>query len=176
MLDLNSRATAPSFDSPLEMLQACHSRIMDQCATLQKLMQHLPANGCDVQAKQAAQAILRYFDTAGQFHHQDEELDLFPLLLATNNEEADALISRLLNEHQHMNAAWLALRSQLQDIAEGRSATLDALIVENFSSAYANHITLENAQLLPLAALLLNSVQLRNLGKKMAARRGVSLN
>jgi len=30
----------------------------------------------------AAQGILRYFDTAGQLHHQDEEQDLFPALHA----------------------------------------------------------------------------------------------
>ncbi len=40
---------------------------------LQKLAAHLPVHGCDQQVQQAAQGILRYFDTAGQFHHQDEE-------------------------------------------------------------------------------------------------------
>jgi len=154
-------------------LHACHDRIMDQCATLQKLLQHLPKNGCDIQAQQAAQAVLRYFDTAGQFHHQDEEVDLFPLLRATNNADADALIKRLLDEHQAMDALWLRLRTQLQGIAEGQSATLEKSLVADFSLAYGRHVMLENTQLLPLSAQLLNEQQLHEIGKKMADRRGV---
>ena len=180
MINFPDNTPAPSFDSPLEMLRACHGRILDQCNTLHKLQQHLDVSGCDVQAQQAAQAILRYFDTAGQYHHQDEELDLFPLLLATTSTEADELITRLLGEHQEMNAAWLLLRSRLQVIAEGQipegqSATLEESDVEHFSTAYERHITLENAQLLPLATRLLGKQQLHDLGRKMAARRGVSL-
>lgn len=175
MLDLKSRTPAPSFDSPLDMLHACHNRIMDQCATLQKLLQHLPVHGCDVQAQQAAKAIMRYFDTAGKFHHQDEEENLFPLLRATQNADADELIKRLLDDHKAMEAAWLNLRNQLQGIAGGHSATLDRSIVADFSLAYDHHIMLENTKLLPLADQLLNRQQLQDLGKKMAARRGVIL-
>ena len=157
------------------MLRACHVRILDQCSTLHKLLQHLPVNGCDVQAQQAAQAILRYFDTAGQYHHQDEELDLFPLLLATNHATARGLVGRLLAEHQEMNAAWMRLRPRLQNIANGISTELESNLVENFSAAYERHIALENAQLLPLAAQLLNEQQLDSLGEKMANRRGVEI-
>ena len=175
MLDLNAKAAAPGFDNPLDMLHACHDRIMDQCATLQKLLQHLPAHGCDVQAQQAAQAVLRYFDTAGQFHHQDEEVDLFPLLRATHNADAEALVKRLLEEHQVMNALWSGLRTQLQAIAEEKSAVLEKKLVADFSLAYGRHVMLENMQLLPLAAQLLSQQQQTDFGKKMAERRGVSL-
>ena len=33
---------APGFDQPLDLLEACHGRIEKQCATLEKLMTHLP--------------------------------------------------------------------------------------------------------------------------------------
>jgi hemerythrin-like domain-containing protein len=62
----------------------------------------------------------------------------------------------------------------LQAIAEGKSATLEEKVVAHFSLLYERHITLENAQLLPLAAQLLSSEQLSALGKKMAGRRGVA--
>lgn len=175
MINLPGKASAPTFDSPLDMLHACHERIMDQCATLQKLMSHLPMHGCDTQAQQAAQAIMRYFDTAGKFHHQDEEEDLFPLLLSTQNLYAEGLIKRLLDDHQAMEAAWLNLRSQLQDIADGKSATLERNVVADFSLVYGRHIMLENTKLLPLSAQILNAQQLHDIGKKMAARRGVTL-
>ena len=174
MADLTGSAAAPTFNTPLEMLRACHGRIMDQCSTLHKLLQHLPEHGSDVQARQAAQAILRYFDTAGQYHHQDEEEDLFPLLLATNSSEAHALVNHLLDDHRVMNAAWQTLRLRLLAIAKGKSDMLESSVVEHFVNAYTLHITLENSQLLPLAEQLLNQQQLQELGNKMAARRGVS--
>lgn len=173
MSDLLSVAFVPSFDNPLEMLLACHGKIQAQCATLHKLLQHLPSYGCDAQAQQAAQAILRYFDTAGQNHHDDEEQDLFPCLLAIPNAEVHELITRLLDEHKVLNAAWQQLRPLLLDIAEGRAAELDTKVVEHFITVYDHHISLENGQLLPQAAKLLDHMQLEALSRSMAARRGV---
>lgn len=175
MIDLPGNTPAPTFDLPLDMLRACHTRIMLLCSTLNKLLHHLPAHGCDSQARQAARAVLLYFDTSGHYHHQDEEMDLFPLLLATPSDDAHEVVMRLLGEHHEMDAAWLRLRARLHDIAEGHSATLEESVVANFSKAYERHIAFENSQLLPIAARLLSPQQLHELGKRMAARRGVSL-
>ncbi len=168
-------AAAPGFDDPLEMLQACHGRIQAQCDTLRRLAEHLATQGNDVQAQQAARAILRYFDTAGRHHHDDEERDLFPQLLATGDTTAAALVSRLLDEHQVMDGAWQDLRPLLVDISENLSNQLDAQIAERFIGLYAQHIAVENGSLLPLAGTLLNEEQLRTLGHNMAARRGVKI-
>ena len=73
-------AAAPGFDRPLDVLEACHGRIARQCDTLGKLLAHLPTQGADAQAQQAARAVLTYFDTAAVHHHDDEERNLFPLL------------------------------------------------------------------------------------------------
>ncbi|MDZ4202278.1 MAG: hemerythrin domain-containing protein [Gallionella sp.] len=163
---------APRFDEPLEILRACHGRIGAQCATLNKLLAHLPQHGCDEQAQQAARAVLRYFDTAGQHHHDDEEHDLFPALLEVAPAETGALIERLLGEHIGMEEAWRALRPQLLALTQGEAA-LDAATVHRFNEAYARHIELENGTLLPLARRVLSDAQVRTLGASMAARRGV---
>ena len=173
MSDLLGGAFVSGFDNPLEMLLACHGKIQSQCATLRKLFQHLSSHGCDEQARQAAQAILRYFDTAGQDHHDDEEQDLFPRLLATPNAEVHELIARLLDEHKVLNAAWQQLRPLLLDITEGCMPELDIKSVEHFITVHERHVSLENAQLLPQAASLLDHMQLEALGKSMATRRGV---
>ncbi len=175
MIDLNQNKIAPTFDSPLDMLHACHERIMDQCATLQKLMRHLPMHGCDAQAQQTAQAIMRYFDTAGKFHHQDEEVDLFPLLKSARHKEAEDLALRLEDEHLYLDEIWLALRVKLGEISLGKLASLDHKMIGDFSLAYGRHIMLENTRLLPLALKILDETQLQQMGKNMAARRGVSL-
>lgn len=166
---------APTFDDPLAMLRACHGRITAQCDTLQRLIHHTAQAGNDEQAQQAARAILRYFDTAGQFHHQDEEFDLFPRLLDSGDTHAAALVARLLEEHKSMDAVWHALRPLLLAIAEDRAGILDAQIATQFISFYRAHIELENAQLLPLAASLLTPAQTQTLGRCMANRRGVQI-
>ncbi len=166
-------ASAPGFDDPLEMLRACHGRIQAQCAMLSRLVEHLATQGCDAQASQAARAILRYFDTAGHHHHQDEEVDLFPALLATHDTTAASLVSRLIGEHKKMEAAWQALRPQLVDIAEDVSGELDENVVAHFCGLYAEHIAVENGELLPLATSLLGAEQQERLGHAMAVRRGV---
>ncbi|MDO9010841.1 MAG: hemerythrin domain-containing protein [Gallionella sp.] len=177
MISIISGATAPSFDHPLEMLRACHGKILRQCDTLQKLAAHLERKGCDQQAQQAAQGILRYFDTAGQFHHQDEEQNLFPALRAAagaDNLTLNALLERLLAEHVFMLAAWEALHPVLLKLAQGNQATLTADLSENFISRYTDHIAIENAELLPFAARLLDLQQMELIGRRMAERRGAT--
>lgn len=171
-----SPAHAPRFDDPLAMLSACHERIAAQCVTLEKLRVHLVTQGCDAAAQQAATRILRYFNTAGQHHHSDEEDDLFPLLQATGDATAQRLVGYLLARHQELNVAWDALRAALNKIVAGELALLDATQTSAFIAAYQAHIALENTQLLPLASVLLNAVQQEVLGRSMAARRCVIFN
>lgn len=175
MISFASGEAAPSFDHPLEMLHACHGKIKRQLDTLQKLAAHLPTHGCDKQAQQAAQGILRYFDTAGQFHHQDEEENLFPTLLAMavpDKAEVETLVDRLLGQHVVMFAAWSDVRAVLVKLAEGVNTPLPEALVEKLASTYSRHIHLEETELLPLSARLLSPQQIMALGKNMAERRG----
>lgn len=176
MVIFPSSTAASSFDEPLAMLQACHGRIQAQCATLEKLYWYLSEQGSDQQTQQTASAILRYFDTAGQLHHQDEEQDLFPLLLATNNITIHKLIARLLAQHVELNVIWCNLRLILCNIVVGVVEGLDKAIFDNFIVLNQTHIALENNQLLPLAKVLLTSSQVEHLGNRMSSRRGLHKN
>lgn len=171
---------APTFDDPLDMLMACHDRIDTQCATLLKLARHLSEHGADRQAQQAATNVLRYFDTAGQHHHDDEERDLFPVLLqaVSSSERANTkqLIDELLGDHQEMYREWSALREKLNQVRNGSSATISVDEAESFSRLYARHIAREESQLLPLAKRALNHVQMAALGRSMSRRRGAKDN
>lgn len=166
-------ANAPTFSTPLEMLRACHDRIRTQCSTLEKLLAYLPEHGCDTQARQAAHTVLRYFDTAGIHHHDDEEIELFPKLRATGNAELILLTDQLLDEHVAMNAAWQRLSPCLREIADGNAIALEVAATTPFLTAYEQHIERENKQLLPLAARFLTADDLMAIGFAMAKRRGV---
>ena len=100
ILEPGRTGLAPTFEQPLHMLQACHERVLRMCTLLERLQKHAATKGADDQARQAARDILRYFDLAAPLHHQDEELHVFPLLLAESTPEVRALVTRLQQEHQ----------------------------------------------------------------------------
>jgi hemerythrin-like domain-containing protein len=168
---------APSFDEPLEMLAACHERIEAQLATLERLGPHLEKQGCDPEAKAAAQAVLRYFDTSGKFHHEDEDHDLFPLLRAraalAGRPEVAAAIDELEREHETMEGQWTRLRARLVAVAAGE-ARLDPEDVARFAWLYRRHMDREATAVLPFARETLDPAQRALLGERMAARRKIA--
>lgn len=170
-------AANADFDHPLDMLTACHERIAAQCATLQRLAGHLPHHGSDAQAQQAASNVMRYFDSAGRHHREDEETDLFPSLMAAAKGEQAArvalLVEQLTREHADIERCWLALRDALETVAHGEDALLDAMQVDRFCAMYRDHMAAEEAHVIPLAASVLGAGTLRSLGGAMARRRCV---
>jgi hemerythrin-like domain-containing protein len=166
---------APGFETPLEMLEACHGRLQGQLETLARLAAWLPAHGSDTQARQAATAVMRYFDLAAVNHHMDEEDDLFPVLLARVDAQRrptlQGLIDWILADHQRMFAAWAEMRERLAAIAAGEPAALTPAQVEAFAARYHHHIAREEGELLPYARELLTEKDVVALGETMTARR-----
>ena len=168
---------APGFDEPLEMLAACHERIEAQLCTLERLIEHLAAKGCDAAAREAASQVMRYFDTAGVEHHRDEDEDIFPLLRQIAGErdrpEVSAVINGLEEDHATMEAQWSRLRERLEAVAAGRDARLDAEDVAHFAWLYRRHMEKEAALVLPFAREAVSETQRAALGERMAARRRI---
>lgn len=169
---------AAGFDAPLDMLAACHQRLQHQCRTLRRLVPHVAAHGADAQAQEAATAVMRYFDRAAVDHHADEEQDLFPALLeAMAGSDAVCLrelTTALTQQHHDLHAQWQALRGTLARIAAGDTVTLDAARVEAFVAANLQHMAREEAELLPMAARLIDDTALQHIGSAMRHRRGIA--
>jgi len=161
---------APGFDDPLGVLRACHRRMERQLATLVRLRKHLPLHHADEDARAAAAAILRYFDSAAPDHHADEEASLLPRLVAARPEMAPfrAAIER---DHVELGARWMRLRPRLAAIVARSGAHLPIREVETFCAAYAAHIASEEGTLLPQAQAALDAATLAAIGGEMAARR-----
>lgn len=169
--------TAPDFDQPIAVLKHCHGRIRKQLATLDKLLAHLPEFGSDEQARQAARAVLSYFEKAAHLHHDDEEQDLIPMLRAVAQGEDAATLQALapviLQDHKDMDALWQDLHEQLTAIAEGHAATLSASAVQRFSQRYLAHMEREEGTMAPMALRLFSPEQMAQLGKAMQVRRNI---
>lgn len=171
-------AATAGFDTPLAMLGECHRRVERQCATLQRLVPHLAAHGSDSAAREAAEAVMRYFDLAAPNHHADEEQDLFPALLESMA-GSDAvclreIIESLLADHRELDRRWAALRRTLQAVAERQPARLEAADVQAFAALYTRHIAREEGELLPMAEGLLGQDELDRIGAAMKHRRGLA--
>lgn len=168
---------APDFDQPVAVLKHCHGRIRKQLATLEKLLAHLPEHGADEQARQAATAVLKYFDKAAHLHHEDEEQDLLPMLLAVAKGEDAATLQALapviLQEHKDMDAMWQDLHEQLTGIADGSGTQLSASIVRRFVQSYSGHMEREEGIVAPMALRLFGPDQMARLGGAMRRRRGL---
>jgi hemerythrin-like domain-containing protein len=172
---------APSFDEPVEMLDACHGRIKAQLATLRRLAAWLPEYGVDQSAQEAAAAVLRYFTVAAPHHHADEEEDLFPALLlaaeagaGAEKPQVEAVLKSILADHQRMDAARELMLPILRGLSAGEELPLPANQVEAFAHLYEQHIAMETAELLPLARRLLSPEVSEQIGRSMAERRGAT--
>ena len=169
--------TAPDFDQPIAVLKHCHDRIRKQIATLQKLLVHLPEKGASIDAKQAANAVMNYFNKAAHNHHEDEERDLMPMLqaIAVGDDATllGALVPEILREHQEMDAAWRVLDRQLREIADGASAALAVDDVNRFATIYSAHMEKEETHIAPMAKRLFSPAQMQQLGNAMRARRAI---
>ena len=167
---------SPDFSQPIAVLKRCHERIRSECETLCQLAERVKSQGCDEQARQTAVAVVRYFDTAARFHHEDEEEDLLPRMMAAATISRGSSLTRLVadvaNEHREMDRRWTELRAALQGVAAGEpDAVLDPMNVDQFVKLYRTHITVEEANVFPLAEMLLSRNDLAEIGANMAERR-----
>lgn len=164
-------APAASFDEPFEMLLACHDRVRRMLSLLQRLQMHLAGHGADDQAAAAARDLMRYFDSAGPAHHEDEERHILPELVLQGHA---ALAGRLHAEHQRMAADWAVVRAALQQVAAGQAVTADATAPwQAFAALYGIHIDLEEGIAYPAVLASADPATQQAMGHEMAARRGL---
>jgi hemerythrin-like domain-containing protein len=169
------------YDQPIEMWLGCHHRIARMSSLLQRLVDHLKYHPVDRQAGITAASIRRYFEEAAPRHHEDEEIDLFPRLLeklrdqpdAPATEKMDAAIRSLRSDHVEMHDLWLQMRARLLEVEAGKDPRFDDAQVMLFVTRYRAHIEIEDGLLAPAFKRLFKARDLREIGRAMAARRGV---
>ena len=158
----------------MAVLKACHERMRTECEKLRQLVEHVQQHGCDDQARQTAASVIRYFDTAARTHHEDEEEDLLPRMMAAQTMSRGASLTRMIadiaTEHREMDRSWTELRAGLQEVLANQP--LDHLQVDRFIKLYRAHIAIEESNVYPLAEMVLSRQDLADIGANMAQRRG----
>lgn len=175
------RAPAVGLEQPFEMLAACHERVTRMLGLLVRLQQHLRDTGCDDAARQAARDVMRYFDLAAPLHHEDEELHVFPPLLAGGDPAVRALVLQLQQDHRQMVAAWAVARQVLGSVAEGEPSCWQPLqpaqtaALDGFAALYQQHLVHEDETAYPAAQAVLSDAALQSMSADMMRRRGVKI-
>lgn len=166
---------AVGFEQPFEMLEACHERVQRSLVLLGKLVDHIDTHGHDAQSRSAAADVLRYFDVAAPLHHDDEEVNVFPLLLAQGDATLRAAVQNLQDDHLRMNALWTVLRESLLRWCQPQSGgPVDAAtreVMASFCQLYAAHIDTEEGRVYPAACALMDTSTLQDMGRQMRERR-----
>lgn len=177
---IDFRTPAAGFDQPLELWLACHDRVRRMTGLLERLAPHVADKGADDAARATATAIRRYFDEAAPRHHEDEEVDLFPLLRRRVPERApsdwaavSAALDRLEADHVELGKLWQQMRTLLQAIEAGEPAHIERDAARRFGDGYRQHCELEDTVIAAALKQCLTADDLDAVGQAMAERRGV---
>ncbi len=171
MPDNELQKSLPGFNEPIELLCACHEKIRAHCMILEDLVDHINQKGFDSEASSAAKRIRDFFTKSGKLHQQDEENDLFPLLIRQSLKIAD-LINDLQKEHEQLDALWQNIEHDLMkpdDIDTDKFSQQ----VHELCTLYRRHMAREESDFFPIARNSLSRRQLMDVGRSMAERRGV---
>lgn len=143
----------------LDRLTSTHRRIE---ARLAELVQAASSGDLSV-----VDETIAFYERGIARHEDDEERSLFPPLLASA--EARPIVTRLADEHRAQTATW----ERLKRAASG-DATKDTLveIARELEESYRVHVRVEEDDLFPLAARLLDDAAFRRMETEVEARRG----
>ena len=167
------RSPGAGFDEPIEMWLACHERVRRFARLLGRLVHHVSQSGADVEAREAATAIRRYFNEAAPRHHEDEEVDMFPLLRERGTDPTVLeVLDRVEADHVAMAGLWRQLDAVLARISAGEPAVPDEALAAQFAAMYDAHIDAEENILLPALRRVVAAAEWKAIGSVMAERRG----
>jgi hemerythrin-like domain-containing protein len=180
MMDLFEMA--PTFNDPFGMLRACHRRIERALTVMEQVAAREQAGTLDEPTREALRQMLHYFAAGVPRHAADEEQSLFPRLRAAVPADDPSTTRRLETlaeehvraDHSHQELAVLG-KSLLKSgrFEDPKARARFKTLVADLQRLYQEHIRVEDEELFPLAATVLNAQQQDALGTEMAARRGI---
>jgi hemerythrin-like domain-containing protein len=158
---------------PLVWFFAEHYRRRDLC---ERLLRLAPSAAFEAGA---LEDVRRFLDADFPAHIADEENDLFPLLRrrCQADDQIETVLEMLAGDHANDlrdASAVSALLARAARDRRGLGGYLEtAALVQSFCRSQKRHIAVENAVVLPIARLRLTREDLHDLGRRLAARRGL---
>ncbi len=162
------------FEDPLEFLYSEHERVRKQWERLELLASDPTA----ADAPEVARSILDFIEHALPLHIADEEQDLFPLLRrrSPSDDGIVAVLKLLTNEHGDDIEHGRSMVRTLRSIETGQAPADPGMFVDYvraFVMLQHRHQAMENNIVMTAAFDRLTPEDIAELGRKMAARRGL---
>ena len=140
---------------PFKALDACHRQIHEHLAELAELLERLDgSSSSSVHSRQKAKTIEAFFSETARAHHAEEEKNVFPNLLLSDNAELVQAVQTLKQDHGWIEQNWIELAPMLRAIAQGEDwVDMDELKhnAEVFLNLCHDHIVLEETLIYPEA-------------------------
>lgn len=133
-----------------ELMDETHREIAQVLAQMEQLAQLLALPAPQAQAAVLAAQACSFFNGPARAHHEAEETQVFPRLLAGHDADVRAQVQRLQQDHNWIEEDWLEIEPQLQAVARGEHPeTQDFLrpALAEFTSLYRAHLAVEEALL-----------------------------
>jgi hemerythrin-like domain-containing protein len=174
----NRAQTDPATAEPIAGFSRCHEGILQHLESLS----HLPGLLAPAaRARDVAEGTVRFFRAAVYEHHQEEERELFPAVLASatrgpEHDQVQAIVNQLTQEHREVESAFEAIEPELKKVAKGHEPTLSAselaAQINRLVARYQDHARYEETDFLPLSERILgrNSNHMAALGLSLHLR------
>ena len=147
-----------TWNEPIDMLYACHSKVRRFCKQLTILPGYLEKNGVNQAVLNDVKTILQYFNHAAPLHHEDKA------------PQAKESVDELERQHVTLHETWTKLSEQLEELIAEKRTDVDERLITLFVAGYDRHLALEEP-LFELGKQHLSAEQLTAMGKIMFARR-----
>lgn len=143
------RPQAPSLP-PLETMNASHREIAQVLGQMEQLARALGTPGEESKAVRLAAHACQFFNGPARAHHEVEETQVFPSLLASHDPLLREQVQQMQRDHHWIEEDWLEIEPHLQAAAQGRgSHHLEFLgpALAEFTALYREHLAVEDALL-----------------------------
>jgi len=170
----NTRGETANFgplENPLDFIAEDHMREREVCALIDRLVAALPVERAE------RQMMLVFLKKQLPQHLDDEEIDLFPLMLerCEPEEEINNVIDKLQSDHGHALSDASDIAALIEANLTDSKVFSDSACVQltKFANHARRHLILENAIILPIARTRLTKHDLEIMRSHMLERRGL---
>lgn len=162
------------FDDPISFIYQEHERQCEVCDLLEAVVSALHQSPDTAKLER----IREFLGEDLPLHIEDEEIDLFPALArrCKDNQLVSCILDQLQDEHDVDRELVRPILEEITGIIEtgvARDPNRFARSVRAFVETQYRHLTWENRVVLPLANRELSDDEKREIGRGMAARRGL---
>ena len=155
--------------SPTDDFSQCHVSIIKNFTELKAFGEKQIDDPVSAEDQAQADKFVRFFKDVVLTHHQEEEHELFTVVIdcASPGDElqkARHMVERLTKEHRSLEKQWKKIEADMKKLAKGKAARLDQQATVRLAEVYLMHANYEEDEFLPLSADILKDTGMESLG------------